>query len=234
MKSSVANPIIVGERISIPFRIQYKSPKNQKVSYKKILLAPKVKIISDGQDQGFISPLTTQVNWDELKDDEPLSLKSLVSSDEESKTHNLNISILNSSINGDDNAIALNNMFRVSIDLKTLVSEEGDDNHDDDSLAIYDTADYTLPVISSPFDCKFSISPRYRNEDTADMPCPFILSPDSEDSSSHDKVSNYSMPIATRLWMGKLSLVDNLAQTNEDNKLQIEEAKFSIKSKIPN
>ena len=63
------------------------------------------------------------------------------------------------------------------------------------------------------------------------MPCPFILSPDSEDSSSHDKVSNYSMPIATRLWMGKLSLVDNLAQTNEDNKLQIEEAKFSIKSK---
>lgn len=231
MKSSVANPIIVGERISIPFRIQYKSPKNQKVSYKKILLAPKVKIISDGQDQGFISPLTTQVNWDELKDDEPLSLKSLVSSDEESKTHNLNISILNSSINGDDNAIALNNMFRVSIDLKTLVSEEGDDNHDDDSLAIYDTADYTLPVISSPFDCKFSISPRYRNEDTADMPCPFILSPDSEDSSSHDKVSNYSMPIATRLWMGKLSLVDNLAQTNEDNKLQIEEAKFNIKSK---
>ncbi|CUM48925.1 uncharacterized protein AC631_03144 [Debaryomyces fabryi] len=231
MESSVVNSIIVGEKISIPFRIQYKSPKNQKVAYKNILLAPKVKIISDAQDQGFVSPLTTQVNWDELKDDEPLSLKSLVSSDEETTTHNLNISILNSSINGDDNSSILNNTFMASIDLKTLVSEEGEDNSEENSLTIYDTADYTLPVITRPFDCKFSISPRYRNEDAVDMPCPFILSPDSKDSNSRDKTSNYSMPIATRLWMGKLSLVDNLAQSNKESELQIEEAKFSIKSK---
>jgi len=231
MESSMVNSIIVGEKISIPFRIQYKSPKNQKVAYKKILLAPKVKIISDAQDQGFTSPLTTQVNWNELKDDEPLSLKSLVSSDEETKTHNLNISILNSSINGDDNSSILNNMFRASIDVKTLVSEEGEDSSEDDSLTIYDTADYILPIITRPFDCKFSISPRYRNEGTVDMPCPFILSPDTKDSSSQDNTSNCSMPIATRLWMGKLSLVDNLAQSDKDGELQIKDAKFSIKSK---
>lgn len=234
MESSLASSIIVGERISIPFLIQYKSPKNQKVDYKKIQLAPKVKIISDSQDQGFISPLTTRVNWDTLKDDEPLSLKSLVSNEIESRTHILNISILNASLNANDISL-LNKTYRASIDLKTLVNEEGETSNledGEDEISIYDTADYTLPVISSPFECKFSIGPRYRNGGKVDMPCPFVLWPEANTThGSNEKVNNYSMPISTRLWLGKLSLMDNLK--NQDGQLEIVDTSFNIKSSNP-
>lgn len=235
MATSNMSSIIIGEKFSIPFEIEFKNPKNQKVNYKKILLSPNVKIIADEYENGSSSLLTTQVNWDSLKDDEPLSLQSLVSNDQESKVHKLNICILNPSLNVANEGKSINKSLRLSIDLKTLVSEDTGENieggDEDEELTIYDTADYTLSVVNAPFECKFTISPRYRNDDAIDMPCPFVISESKEGALNSEKVNNYSMPISTRLWLGKLSLVDNLMQSEKQNELQIMETDVSLKSK---
>ncbi|KAG2736560.1 hypothetical protein G9P44_000650 [Scheffersomyces stipitis] len=219
------NCLILGEKISIPFRINFKHPKNQKINYKSISLSPKVKVIADQKDFDFASRITTQVNWDGLKDDEALDLHPLVESDsnEATESHQLNVSVhcppnlLNSRVSERGSTIV--------IDLKTIVSEIADEDEDIED-SVYDTANYTLPIINSPFKCSYIISPRYR-ADAIDMPSPFILSPSDDGQGT-------SMPIATRLWQGSLVVSDLYKKYEDSNSsLRILDTEFSVKSRNP-
>ena len=64
---------------------------------------------------------------------------------------------------------------------------------------VYDIATFTIPVLSKPFSCQYVITPDFRDKAT-DMPSPFIL-PNKTD---------HNMPIAVRLWEGKLKSLMNI------------------------
>ncbi|KAK6454253.1 Gryzun, putative trafficking through golgi-domain-containing protein [Scheffersomyces xylosifermentans] len=228
LDSSTIGGLILGEKVALPFSITFKHPKSQRVRYKKILLSPKITVLPDQNDQQFASRITTQASWDNLKDDEPLDLQSLVESkNEATEVHHLNVYVhcpptsINSRIS--------NSKSTILIDLKTLVTEESDKDDEEgeeveDDVALYETAIHSLPLINFPFQCSYIISPRYRT-DSIDMPSPFILSSSSEASGS-------SLPIASRLWLGSLSVVDLYQQLNTSHsKLEIVGAEFIIKSK---
>lgn len=240
MKSTTLKPVIIGERVSIPFDIVYKNPKQHKVYYNQLLVSVKVKLVFDDQDSEESSDVTIRVNWDRLKDDESLSLKELVDIGGGDSLHHLNIR-LNSSPQSRDNEKFKS--CRLLIDLKTVVHEEGEGTEEEDAdgdtqMAIYDTASYTLPIINSPFETRFVVTPRYREEGAIDMPNPFVLIEHSQDD--HHEEHNKSLPIASRLWMGKLQYTDNLEKFCQGSsndvdleKLEIVLHQFSIKTRNP-
>lgn len=236
METNSLSSIIMGEKLSIPFKIIYKNPKEHEVFYNQISLSANVSVVYSEQDPDFSTDLSTRVHWDSLKDDELLSLDDLVLGSDGEQVHNLSITLHNSLQNRDDKV----NSYRLLIDFKTTVLEEQEDGPeggaenaglDRDSssqMFIYETASYSLPIINNPFGAKFVISPRYREEDSTDMPNPFVFNEITDES-------NNSIPIASRLWIGKLSLTDNSLLLNKEKenfeKLEIELYSLNIKTK---
>ena len=101
---------------------------------------------------------------------------------------------------------------------------------------VYDIATFTIPVLSKPFSCQYVITPDFRDKAT-DMPSPFIL-PNKTD---------HNMPIAVRLWEGKLKSLMNIKEFMEESlrnkeqqqqqqqqQLEIVDIEFNIVSKILN
>lgn len=234
MSANNLNSIILGEKIILPFSINYTSPKQHKFECESIFLSLKVSIVSNQKDADLGDLMTFRNNWESLKDDEVLNLKELVDQEGGSKSQKLFLSIHCSP----QNRIKIQqNSYRVVIDLKTIVHYSGiedtknDNAYENDQMSIYDTASYTFPIINEPFESKFVISPRYRSGNgISDMPNPFVLleSPTSQEQ-------NHSMPIATRFWMGKLELADNFStyDREKNEKLKIILCSFQIKSKNP-
>lgn len=222
MKSSSINAIILGEKLSMPFDLQFKNEK--KLNYNKLSLSPRIKVVShDTEDD--LSLINPTISWDGLKEDEALVLEDLDKFDLKSTL--LHIGIHSTSLHAEEVLKKSNKSYRIVLDLKTLVKEESDDDGSDQSLAIYDTANYELPVLNTPFHCKYAIRPRYREGESNDMPNPFIL---------HDSEHNHlSMPIVTRLWLGYMTLVDKYTeyQGTEGECLEVISTKYTIKSKIP-
>lgn len=239
MKSTTLKPVLIGEKVAIPFEITYQNPKQHKVYYDQLLISVKVKLVFDDQDSDDgVSGVTIRVNWDNLKDDESLSLRELVDSGGGDCLNHLNIR-LNSSPQSRENEKFKS--CRLLIDLKTVVHEEGEGiDTEENQMAIYDTASYTLPIINSPFETRFVVTPRYREENAIDMPNPFVLIGPAQDS--HHEEHNKSLPIASRLWLGKLHYTDNLevfskklggGNGTEYENLEIVLHQFSIKTKNP-
>lgn len=187
--------IVLGEKVTIPFNISHEMIGENKIKYGKVQLSAKVDIIGglDGE-KDFI---TTQVNWDNLKDDEYLSLDDL-SAKNGSEEHKLNIA-LHTRPNGPS---LDSKSYKMNISMQTWVKDsqpEATSEEDDAEIAVYDTALFVYPIINKPLRCGFSVFPRYRNEGTSDMPCPFVVL-DGEEAQPT------SMPIVTRLWQGSLRL----------------------------
>lgn len=187
--------IVFGERVTIPFNISHELIGENKIGYGKVQLSAKVDIIGglDGEKE-FIS---TQVNWDNLKDDEYLSLDNL-SAKNGSEEHKLNIA-LHTRPNGPS---LDSKSYRLNISMQTWVQDllgEATSEEDDAEIAVYDTALFVYPILNKPLRCGFSVFPRYRDEGISDMPCPFVVL-DGEEAQPT------SMPIVTRLWQGSLRL----------------------------
>lgn len=229
MKSPKINAIILGEKLTMPFEVQFKNEKN--VKYNRILLSPRIKVVCNEVEED-LSLINPTINWKGMKDDEPLLLNDLEES--QIKSTHLNIGIHSTSLHAEEMLKKSDKTYRIVIDLKTLVVEQTDADDkkidqiddNDDRLEIYDTATYELPVLNKPFSCKYAVRPRSRESRSNDMPNPFIL---------HDHEHNHlSMPIVTRLWLGYLTLFDKFTEYQQSNdSLQVVNIEFSIKSKNP-
>ncbi|KAG7660576.1 uncharacterized protein J8A68_005842 [[Candida] subhashii] len=185
------NCFISGEKLAIPLRIEYKN----KQFNKRAQLIAKVK--GGGNSDNM------QVNWDGLKDDEPLDLLTI-----EGDEHVLYVFAR-------DTTDSL-----LTIDIQTAVYEEEEEQEGEGEVVVYDTAVYTFPILKSPFNCRYSIKPAYRDW-MNDMPSPFILTSATE----------RSMPIAVRTWQGKLELIDQFESNKYGERLIVEDIEFSISSK---
>lgn len=227
MNSTNINAIILGEKLCIPLQIEFKNEK--KLNYSELSLSPRVKV--ECNEEEGLSLMSPTVNFEGLKDDEPLILKELDKSN--IKDINLFVGIHSSSLHAEEVLKQKSDKsYKIVIDLKTLVTEEPENDLEYNMttprenttmypMAIYDTAHYELPVLNVPFKCKFAIRPRYREGEANDMPNPFIL---------HDDEQNHlSMPIVTRLWQGYLTLIDNLPEDNDN--LDVMDIDFSLKTK---
>lgn len=215
--------IAVGEKIRIPLSVEYKKP--PKHAYNSIKLQANVGLTDTN------SRLSTRSYWENLKDDESLSLdvgKSEV--------------ILFVSLIGPSH---LSNapLGNVTISLKVLIVDDDEDgrvseNENDENNAdgaindsrydlsvvvepismVFDVEFYSLSILAAPFNAKFVILPRYRAEPgTNDMPVPFIL-----DDKTHDSKS-YSMPAVTRVWLGSLSILEPMIKD-----IKIEDIRFTM------
>lgn len=219
--SSSIKFIVMGEKLELPFKVDFLN--HEKLANCKVCLAPKIKIICNEDDE---TPLiNSQIYWDGLKDDEALDLNNLSQG-----VYKLLIGIHNSSLQSEEILKASGKTFKMFVELKTLVIEENgvsnDELMDSNAITTYDTADFVLPILNTPFDSKFSISPRVRDEGVNDIPCPFILH-DNE----HDGLS---MPISTRSWMGNLKLEDKFEDNDDiDESLVVEKISYDIRSSSP-
>ncbi|KAK6461637.1 Gryzun, putative trafficking through golgi-domain-containing protein [Scheffersomyces coipomensis] len=226
---SSLNCIILGEKLSVTFKLNFVQP-HKKIDYKRIHLSTTVSILNKSNQKS--DKFNIRTNWDQFKDDESLDLKALMENGEE--FHNLNITI-NNPPNSVTSKADDEGGYTISIDIKVVILEEEDeeeisaeeDNSIHDSL-IYDIAKYNLPMLLQPFQFKYMIGPRIRL-DEIDLPSPFLL--DSQHPSS--------MPIATRAWLGKVSIIDNFKTFEQHDKdespqqLEILDVDYKIKSVNP-
>ena len=220
---------IPGEKLSIPLEINYKNPHHH-VNKQTYLMA---KIKSPSTATTATNDVVA-INWDGFKDDEPLNLINLQEND---NIHTLYIFTRNW------------NQEYLNIELQTYTENENengneneeendkdeDEDEDEDEVVVYDIATFTIPVLSKPFSCQYVITPDFRDKAT-DMPSPFIL-PNKTD---------HNMPIAVRLWEGKLKIIDEYKEFMEESlrnkeqqqqqqqqQLEIVDIEFNIVSKNP-
>lgn len=157
--------LVLGEKVSIPMKIHYQP--HESIKYEKLAISVNAKVSG--------SEVSTQVNWDSLKDDEALDLA--LGGEE---NHLLHIMIHPGSDQTELGSLIL--------DFKVYASDE--------DVKVYDVTEMSFPILNKPFDLEWSVVPRFRGDsiDAIDMPSPFVVS--SDDSSS--------MPIATRIWLAKV------------------------------
>ncbi|KAG7191778.1 uncharacterized protein KQ657_002743 [Scheffersomyces spartinae] len=211
--------ITIGEKVEIPLAIEYKKP--HKHAYNSIKLQANVGVLDSN------SRLSTRSYWEGFKDDESIPLD----------VGHTNVRLFISLIGPSEVTDNSSSVEEVTINLKVLIVDEEETDEADvaDELIndsgydlsvvvepismVFDIKTYGLPIISSPFNAKFVILPRYRSEPGFnDMPVPFIL-----DDHAHDSKSSYSMPAVTRVWLGSLSLLEPKLKN-----IKIDDVKFSM------
>lgn len=185
--------ICIGEKVSIPVRIQFRHPKHKLIKYQSLELVPIIRILSDGQTE---SGLTSLVNWDGLKDDEPLSINELTEDEVgRSKTHGLHILVNKSTTENMDTNKTIknsNNSCTLMIDIKTRVTEL-----ENKIESIYENYSIEYPIIKKIFDLNLIISPRFDEDEATYMPSPFFIPEDTQ---------NLVLPIPVRLWLGNVEI----------------------------
>ncbi|CUM66053.1 uncharacterized protein PRCAT00003707001 [Priceomyces carsonii] len=213
-------PIILGEEILLPLNLEFKTL-NLKFCYKKIVLSPKI-LVTDLDEIDYTPKVEARVCWDTLKDDEPLDVGNLFAGSGNTSLHKLNVKILVPPyINKDFTCRNL----RAVVEIITIVYE-GDDDSSESIAAVYDTFNYKMPIIGSPFECDFSILPSYRTDNFNDMPCPFLVSVSTgERNGDVDQISN-NIPVPTRLWKGIMTINDLV----DSHSIKIENVQLDIKS----
>lgn len=109
----------------------------------------------------------------------------------------------------------------IHVELQTIT----ENTSNDDEKTVYDTASISIPVLPSPFSVSYVVMPSYRDK-AGDMPSPFIL----------PFKSDHNMPIAVRLWEGRLDIVDQYKKFMEGSTgehLDIVSIDFLLVSKNP-
>ncbi|KAK6201204.1 Gryzun, putative trafficking through golgi-domain-containing protein [Scheffersomyces amazonensis] len=219
--ASLLNCVILGEKLTIPFKLNFQHPIQKKIIYDKFQLSTNISVLDKSNQK--VDEFNIQSNWNDLKDDEVLDLSNLVDTGQE--YHKLNVNIFkppNTNYKSDEG-------FNICIDIKAIIIENEDEHEhgspplDLQPSLIYDVGNYNLPIIVNPFSCRYIISPRLRM-DSNDMPSPFLLNSETPTPAS--------MPIATRTWLGKVSFIDNfkLFEHEQPQNLQVVDVEFHIKS----
>ncbi|EMG47318.1 hypothetical protein G210_2378 [Candida maltosa Xu316] len=109
----------------------------------------------------------------------------------------------------------------ITIILQTITDEV----EDEDERIVHDVAMVSIPVLPNPFNVKYMITPSFR-ETATDMPSPFIM----------PSKTQHNMPIAVRLWQGKLIINDQYKEFMDESPeefLEVVDIEFNIVSKNP-
>ena len=206
--SNKVNTIALGERISLDFYIQNKSTRDLDIEYEEMLLLPRIKIL-DSRENRVLS-IATQVCWNGLKDDEPLSLNSLLKMQKNTTSKlDLFFSTLERDVETSFESLEVYIQFQLILTQKKSTKSELPD--ETERQEVHDVAQYHYSLLQLPFYYNMTIKPRYINDIASEMPNPFILAP---------KASENGLLRTSRLWVShlvfgsKLSSLDNIDIVN--------------------
>lgn len=203
--------IIVGEKLDVVFEVSHRKLLVQVMKFSSVTLQARTLILENEVEK---EDLLVQTNWEELKDDEPLSILNIINSDQISCSKTLRMSVRKP-----PSTISNQKDLRVVLEIKLLVTELTG------VVSVYELDTYLLPIVIEPFGSQLSVSPKCDPSGELEMPNPFILGVDSVNSNK-----DYSMPLPSRTWRVSVSLDDKM-KLIESGDIEITKSFINLKSK---
>lgn len=191
--------IIIGETANLDFKIKFQHPSSHKF-VGSVLLAPRIAVTLEHE---FDKDLRIRVYWEGLKDDESLDLGDFIADDGSSEI----VRKLFVQVQNPVTRIPPPTDATVQIQISSEVSVEGTTLEQD--LALYELP--LMPLFAE--EIKYSIVPRYGENDETYMPSPFIID---------DDATQLGLPLVSRLWQARL-------QVTPVDEVEIVKATFDIK-----
>lgn len=209
LMSDKIKTIALGEKLSLSFYIENKSKRDLDIEYEEMLLLPRVKVLDSNENR--VLNVTTLVCWNGLKDDEPLSLTSLMKMQKRSTTSNLDLffSTLERDVETSFESLEVYIQFQLILTLKK--SSKSELQEESERQEVHEVAQYSYSLLQLPFYYNITIKPRYRNDIASDIPNPFLLDPAGNEN---------GLLKTSRLWVthlvfgSKLSALDNIDIVN--------------------
>ncbi|CCE86758.1 Piso0_005268 [Millerozyma farinosa CBS 7064] len=202
------NTIFIGETVHLPIYVSAKNSKIKAEDYEEISLMGTASLVDEAATPLSLD-LGTHASWSNMKEDEPLDLKQLYHEGGPAENeYVLHLIIRPKSLQAvlENNDLAKN--FKVKLDLSVITKDKNRNKNSENQVLIYPVAETSFGVKASPFDFKLSISPRYREEGSSDMPCPFVIFPSSSQLKAPSDEGYSFMPLAVRLWQVNLMFSD--------------------------
>ncbi|CCE85650.1 Piso0_005268 [Millerozyma farinosa CBS 7064] len=200
--------IFIGETVRLPVYVSAKNSKINVEDFEEISLMGTASLVDEA-----VLPLSldlgTHASWSNMKEDEPLDLKQLYrESGQVDNEYVLHLVIRPKSLQAVLENNDLTNDFRVKLDLSVITKDKNKSTNSENSVIIYPVAETFFGVRASPFNFKLSISPRYREEGSSDMPCPFVIFPANSQLKVPSDEGYSFMPLPVRLWQVNLMFSD--------------------------
>lgn len=195
--------LIMGEKVKLNILLDVEKRKG--VDYNALSIVSDIKL-SGGDSDDY----TIRTSWNDLKDDEPLKL-----SEDSPDMVLLNLSIQSRP------SIELKEGIKLMLNFKFVQETNTENTEGDVNIpTLFDISNFEFDLVKEPFELKYGIAPRYRNQMGAenDMPNPFII----------NKGSSISMPVATRAWIGNVTFSSRLSSS-----IDIISTNINIKSMNP-
>lgn len=179
-----AESILVGEQLAFPVALLHGIMSEAKLRFSSVA----IEIHAEAREEmNSCDSIHAQVNWEGLKDDEPLQVLDFLKGNELEKNLRFLVRIKTSP----SSPITQGNGINVEFVIKAVATETSG------QASSFELAKIRLPVRPLPFAASFSIQPRPFSETSPSIPNPFVLDPQSSD---------LSMPLPSRRWLLKQNL----------------------------
>lgn len=209
------NSIIMGEKVEIPVSIAHHKAPHYNDDFSSLGVQLRSRLLEGDQE---LESLVPQTNWQDLKDDEDLSILELFGAGDGQLESSLQVSIRKPP------------SMQPKLDIKLVIEMQLIVGESNKSLSVYELKTFEVPVLWKPFLTRLEVSPRYREDSSLDMKNPFILS-----DKAGDTEKNLSMPSPSRVWAAEA----RIARTNDTDELSkqdsilVKHCQFSLRSKNP-
>lgn len=175
--------IVIGETVNLDFKINFQHPSTHKFEG-SVLLAPRIAVTLEHE---FDKDLRIRVYWEGHKDDELLDLSESIAGDGSIEL----VRKLFVQVQNPVTRIATPTDATVQIQISSEISVEG-------ITLEHDLASYEMPLIPLfAHEIKYSIVPRYGEDDETYMPSSFII---------NDDTTQLGLPLVSRLWQARLQV----------------------------
>ncbi|GEQ72153.1 hypothetical protein JCM33374_g5839 [Metschnikowia sp. JCM 33374] len=201
--------IIVGERFETPIKISFPNTSAGKTGCNSVKLLVETILYDDMIET---KDLHAQVNWDLMKDDEPMELLEAIQAKKNVSKHNLHVSVTRSPSSRlpDEKDLKIVLYFKLIV---TSLSSE---------VSEYDITQLELNVLPNPFSQTFDILPCIHDDGSSpSIPNPFVLEKSSV---------GLSMPSISRSWLFRTQIQD-IHHLLQSNGLCITQTKLHVRSK---
>lgn len=174
---TVPGSIVVGEKLTIPVNVDFS--KHEHILYKRVSLAASIKVVNRGEKVDYDDSYLTRVNWNALKDDEPLDISEASVGEQQIHLHVHSVRELAAQESA------------VTCDIKCHVEEDGDEGE-----FVFDVGSFTMLLVDVPASVSCDINPRMGHSED-DIPSVFFMTKEE-----------VGLPNVSRFWMAMAHIAD--------------------------
>lgn len=210
LSESKPESVIIGEKFETPIKLTFPETSVSSKACKSVKLLVETIVYDDMIET---KDLHAQVNWDLLKDDEPMELFDAMEANLRERKHNLHLRITKSP----SSSVSKEAELKVVLYFKLIVASASGEITD------FDVKSLLVEIIPNPFSHRLNISACAYNGSSPTIPNPFVL-----DGSS----STLSMPLISRSWLLQAQLQDT-SELLQLGQISITQAKLFLRSTNP-